>query len=85
MDDSRAEQTYKWTVRGLYLIAIGAELIMLWHSPIGVEVREKLATKIEEARNCGPCARRKQWMRDKSHMLFEAITIVDEAKEEEAS
>lgn len=81
--DSRADSVYRWTVRWLYVVLIGGELVYLWSvwkdTPAGVELRAKVAARAKKLKECEPCAKRRQFLKDRAHMLWQAHEAVEEA------
>jgi hypothetical protein len=81
--ESRADFAYQWTVRAIYAALIGAELAYLYSmwkdTPAGIEARAKLRARWAKLKDCEPCARRRQFLRDRGRMMWEAIETVEAA------
>jgi hypothetical protein len=79
-----AEVAYRWTVRGLYLTLIAANIYVLWDSykdtPEALVMRARLRRRYDALKNCEECAGRREALRKAfNRVLFQAEQIVEEA------
>jgi len=78
-----ADEAYEWAVRALYSALIVANLLVAWEAwkdtPSGLEVRGRVKARLARLRACAGCEARKEWLRDRAHMLWQAGEIVEEA------
>ena len=85
MDDSQADQVYKWTIRALYGTAIALNVWMLWDAMDEARteaVRARARALVDLAAK--PLRDRKHFRRQVGHVIYEAMEIVDEARPTEA-
>lgn len=79
------DRAYEWTVRVLYAALIAGNLLIAWDAwkdtPSGIELRAKVRARVTRVKDCADCRRRKAWLRDRAHMLWQATEIVEDAKE----
>ena len=92
-EESRAELTYRWTIRALYLTLLAANLYIVWDAyadtaemlVFRAKVRARVGPLLERLRNCEGCARRKEFIeRQLNKVTYQATQIVEEAKPGEA-
>jgi hypothetical protein len=79
---SREERIYRNTVRALYLFALAANAVIIWgqvkDTPEGIVLRTR--TK-QLGRTITKPYRERQWfIKEKNKVIFEAVTVVEEAK-----
>lgn len=87
-DPGPDDELYERTMRLLYFVLIVGNLVLVYeawkNTASGIEWRARATAQLDRLRTraggCAPCARRKQWLRDRAHMLFEATTIVEQAQ-----
>jgi hypothetical protein len=84
-EESGADLAYKWTIRALYASAIALNVWMLWNAADETEV-EQIRSRLRAMRDrvMRPVHEKKAFQRAANHVVFEAITIVDEANPKEA-
>ena len=81
-EDGGDDRLYRWTVRGLYVLAIGLNVWILWDqvrdSPEGVALRAK-ASGLRDAVS-QPWRDRQHFRRNANRVIYEATTIVEEGE-----
>jgi hypothetical protein len=86
--ESPAADAYEWGIRLLYGALILGNLLIVWDawkdSPSGIEWRAKARARAGRLRDCPGCQRRKAWIRDRAHMLWQAEEIIEEARSAES-
>jgi hypothetical protein len=81
VEDDTAEVVYTWTIRSLYVLAIGLNVYMLWEqmkdTPEVGEYRARWETA--KARALAPLKERKRMKLETGKVIFEAMEIVADA------
>jgi len=79
---TREERIYRNTVRALYLFALAANALIIWgqvkDTPEGVILRTR--TKQLGRQVTKPYRDREWFRREKNKVIYEAVTVVEEAK-----
>jgi len=80
--DKHEEQVYRWTVRGLYLMALAANVLLIWSqikdTPEVTGFRSKMRNVKDEALR--PLKERERFRRHANQVIFEATEVVEEAR-----
>jgi len=78
------ERLYRWTIRGVYLVAVGLNLWFLWEQIKGTPEGEAMSSKAEElkAKALSPITNRRIFRRHANELIYEAVTVVENAQEE---
>jgi hypothetical protein len=81
VEDDAAETVYRWTIRSLYVLAIGLNVYMLWEqmkdTPEMGEYRARL--DLAKQRALAPLRERKRMKLETGKVIFEAMEIVADA------
>jgi hypothetical protein len=79
-DDDTGEALYRWTIRGLYVVAIGLNVWVLWDqvrdTPEGEAIRSRAASYSEIISR--PIRERTHFRRAANRVIFEAMTVVSD-------
>ena len=74
-------RAYRWTVRALYLAALGMNAWLIWDTmkttPEGAAIEKRL--NVFARRFTDPITERKIFRRHANEVIFEAVTVVEEA------
>lgn len=83
MADETADQVYKWTIRALYTVLIGGEIVWLfgkWRDSVEGQVTlARWRARFARIKDCEGCARRRERLRQMvAHpIIFDAEVVVD--------
>ena len=77
-DDDTGDALYRWTIRGLYVVAIGLNVWVLWDqvrdTPEGEVIRARAHLLSEIVMR--PIRERTHFRRAANRVIFEAMTVV---------
>ena len=84
--NNQEERVYRWTSRGLYLMALAANVLLIWSqikdTPEVTGFRAKMRNVKDEALR--PLKERERFRRHANQVIFEATEVVEEARENNA-